>query len=151
MLTREELHEATRYAGDAARWRAIMLIEKRYVHLFRRRFNGLNPDAADAFRVAVQAVFAAEASQQVASDLKAFVTEEFEDAPDLTGEAAESECRARGWYCQDGFGPDSRFGSFCPCDADAPGAMVDLNRLAHFKAYGADTLYDGCTRQPRTA
>ena len=81
MLTREELHEATRYAGDAARWRAIMLIEKRYVHLFRRRFNGQNPSAEDAFRVAVHAVFAAEASQQVASDLKAFVREEFEDAP----------------------------------------------------------------------
>ena len=61
-----------------------------------------------------------------------------------------AECRERGWFCQDGFGPDSRYGSFCPCPPDAPDAMADLNRLVHFKATGRDDLYDGCTRVPRT-
>jgi hypothetical protein len=61
------------------------------------------------------------------------------------------ECQERGWFCQDGFGPDSRWGSFCPCPADAPGAMEDLNRLAYFRSTGKDTLYDGCTRIPRKA
>ena len=61
------------------------------------------------------------------------------------------ECRERGWYCQDGFGPDSRWGSFCPCPKDALGAKEDLNRLAHFHATGKDTKYEGCTRTPRKA
>jgi len=60
-----------------------------------------------------------------------------------------AECRERGWFCQDGFGPDHRWGSFCPCPPDAPGAMPDLNRLAFFNATGRDTLYDGCPRIPR--
>jgi hypothetical protein len=60
-----------------------------------------------------------------------------------------AECREKGWFCQDGFGPDSRWGSFCPCPPDAPDAMPDLNRLVHFKATGHDTLYEGCTRVPR--
>ena len=60
-----------------------------------------------------------------------------------------AECRDRGWYCQDGFGPSSRWGSFCPCPKDAPGAMEDLNRLAYFKTFGKDGLYDGCDRKPR--
>jgi len=60
-----------------------------------------------------------------------------------------AECRERGWYCQDGFGPSSRWGSFCPCPKDAPGAMEDLNRLAYFKTFGKDGLYDGCDRKPR--
>jgi hypothetical protein len=61
-----------------------------------------------------------------------------------------AECRERGWYCQDGHGPDPRWGSFCPCPPNAPGATEDLNRLAFFKATGRDGLYDGCTRKPRT-
>lgn len=61
----------------------------------------------------------------------------------------DEECEKRGWYCQDGFGPHSRYGSFCPCSADAPGAMLDMNRLAYFKQTGKDALYDGCWRVPR--
>lgn len=60
-----------------------------------------------------------------------------------------AECREKGWYCQDGFGPDPRWGGFCPCPSDAPDATEDLNRLAVFKATGQDTMYDGCTRVPR--
>ena len=60
-----------------------------------------------------------------------------------------AECRERGWFCQDGFGPHPRYGSFCPCPRDAPGATEDLNRLAYFKASGEDRLYDGCDRKPR--
>lgn len=60
-----------------------------------------------------------------------------------------AECRERGWYCQDGHGPHSRYGSFCPCPPDAPGAMEDLNRLEVFKRTGVDCLYDGCDRTPR--
>jgi hypothetical protein len=61
-----------------------------------------------------------------------------------------AECREKGWFCQSGFGPSSRYGDYCPCSPDAPGAMPDLNRLAYFKATGRDGLYDGCTRVPRT-
>lgn len=60
-----------------------------------------------------------------------------------------AECRERGWYAQDGHGPDPRWGSFCPCSADTPGAIPDLNRLAWFYATGEDTKYDGCDRVPR--
>ena len=56
------------------------------------------------------------------------------------------EARTRGWFCQDGFGPDSRWGSFCPCPEDAPGAMPDLNRWFFFQRTGADTKYEGCPR-----
>lgn len=60
-----------------------------------------------------------------------------------------AECRERGWFCQDGHGANGRFGSFCPCPPDAPGAMPDLNRWAHFNATGRDDLYEGCGRKPR--
>jgi hypothetical protein len=60
------------------------------------------------------------------------------------------ECQERGWFCQDGHGPHDRFGGFCPCPPDAPGAMEDMNRLAHFRATGKDDMYDGCTRVPFT-
>lgn len=59
------------------------------------------------------------------------------------------QCRALGWWCQDGHGPHHRFGSFCPCDENDPGAMPDKNRLMWFHANGCDTLYDGCDRVPR--
>ncbi len=52
-----------------------------------------------------------------------------------------AECRVRGWYCQDGFAPLPTCGSFRPCDENSPGAMPDLNRLAHFKATGVDDIY----------
>lgn len=61
-----------------------------------------------------------------------------------------AECRERGWYCQDDFPPHPRYGSFCPCPPDAPGASEDLNRLAHYNRWGLDNLYDGCKREPRT-
>ena len=61
-----------------------------------------------------------------------------------------AECREKGWYCQDGFGPSHKYGSFCPCPPDAPGARPDLNRLSVFKATGKDTLYQGCTRVHRS-
>lgn len=68
-----------------------------------------------------------------------------------TGEwPGAAECRERGWFCQDGHGPDSRWGSFCPCPADAPGAMEDLNRWVRFLATGVDNIYEGCTRKYRT-
>lgn len=60
-----------------------------------------------------------------------------------------TECRKRGWYAQDGHGPDHRWGSFCPCSADTPGAKEDLNRWVWFKRTGKDTLYEGCDRVPR--
>lgn len=60
-----------------------------------------------------------------------------------------AECRKRGWYAQDGHGPNSRWGSFCPCGPDALGAREDLNRFAWFKHTGKDDLYDGCDRVPR--
>lgn len=69
-----------------------------------------------------------------------------------TGEwPGDAECRARGWWCQDGYGPHHRWGSFCPCGPDDPGAMLDKNRLAHFRRTGKDDLYEGCPRAPRTA
>ncbi len=61
----------------------------------------------------------------------------------------KKECRKLGFYCQDGFGPDLRYGSFCPCDKDDPDAMEDLNRYLNFKLTGKDDLYEGCTRKPR--
>jgi hypothetical protein len=61
-----------------------------------------------------------------------------------------AECRERGWFCQDGHGPDRRWGSFCPCPPDAPGATEDLNRLARFNATGVDNMYEGCDRKYRT-
>jgi hypothetical protein len=60
------------------------------------------------------------------------------------------ECRERGFYCQDGFYSSSKWGSFCPCPQNAPGAMLDMNRLAHFRRTGKDDLYEGCVRVPRT-
>ena len=57
--------------------------------------------------------------------------------------------RGLGYWCQDGHGPHPRYGSFCPCDENDPGAMEDLNRLAHFQATGKDDLYEGCDRVPR--
>jgi hypothetical protein len=70
-----------------------------------------------------------------------------------TGNASETQtlmqCRALGWWCQDGHGSHHRYGSFCPCDENDPGAMPDKNRLAWFQAHGEDTLYDGCDRVPR--
>ncbi len=62
-----------------------------------------------------------------------------------------AECRERGWFCQDGFEPSGRWGSYCPCPRDAPGAREDLNRLAYFHATGKDDYYDGCPRVPRQA
>lgn len=62
-----------------------------------------------------------------------------------------AECREKGWFCQDGFGPDTRWGSFCPCPPDAHGARPDLNRLAYFHATGKDEAYKGCTRTYRGA
>lgn len=59
------------------------------------------------------------------------------------------ECRGLGFWCQDRHGPHPRFGSFCPCDENDPGAMPDKNRLAWFKQKGKDDLYEGCTRVPR--
>lgn len=59
------------------------------------------------------------------------------------------ECRERGWYCQDGHGPHYRWGSFCPCPPDAPGAIEDLNRWVRFVASGVDNLYEGCDRKYR--
>lgn len=61
-----------------------------------------------------------------------------------------AECRERGWFCQDGFGPDRRWGSFCPCSPGAPDAREDLNRWEHFRTTGQDDLYDGCNRKPRS-
>ena len=60
-----------------------------------------------------------------------------------------AECRERGWYCQDGHGPDYRWGSFCPCPPDAPGAIEDLNRWVRFQQTGVDDMYEGCDRKPR--
>jgi len=62
-----------------------------------------------------------------------------------------AECREMGFYCQDGHGPHPRWGSFCPCAADAPGAIPDLNRLTHFRMTGKDDLYADCPRTPRLA
>lgn len=61
-----------------------------------------------------------------------------------------AECRERGWFCQDGHGSDPRWGSFCPCSKDAPGAMEDLNRWMYFVATGKDDMYVGCNRTPRS-
>ena len=46
-----------------------------------------------------------------------------------------AECRERGWVC---VGPPWR-----PAPAGTPGAVEDLNRLAHFRATGRDDLYGG--------
>lgn len=61
----------------------------------------------------------------------------------------EAECRERGWYCQDGHGPNPKYGSFCPCDPDDPDAFPDINRWTRFMMTGKDDLYDGCPRKPR--
>jgi hypothetical protein len=62
-----------------------------------------------------------------------------------------AECRERGWYSQDQHIPNSRWGSFCPCPPDAPGASEDLNRWAWFQVTGKDDMYDGCDRVPLDA
>jgi hypothetical protein len=58
------------------------------------------------------------------------------------------ECRTRGWWCQDGHGPHFRYGSFCPCGPNDPGAILDLNRFSYFAYSGVDVLYEGCDRTP---
>ena len=75
-----------------------------------------------------------------------------EDHTVWSGQIAGIEvCYERGWFCQDGFGPDARWGSFCPCGPDDPDAMPDMNRVRRFEQTGKDDLYDGCPRKPRRA
>lgn len=112
------------------------------------KVNGMNPNTLETEHPAIYTQGPTEAMYAV---FDAHIEKNHGGFQPWTGEwPGVAECKEKGWFCQDGFGPDSRWGSFCPCPPDAPGAMADLNRLAHFNATGKDNLYDGCTRRPRT-
>jgi hypothetical protein len=50
-----------------------------------------------------------------------------------------AECRERVWFAKET--PGGPFGHWTPCLPNTPGAIHDMNRLAHFHATGKDDLY----------